>query len=67
MKKVDYCNCFSGLEIRKNTYYIKRTYYQRKKERLLEKEKQYYENNKERLIEQARNRYRELPNKERKT
>ena len=35
------------------------TYYQRSKERLLEKAKQYYENNKERLQEQARNKYRE--------
>ena len=37
-------------------------FYQRNRERLLERAKSYCENNKERLKEQARNRYRELYN-----
>ena len=38
----------------------KTTYFQKNKERLLQKAKKYYENNKERLQEQARNKDREL-------
>ena len=36
------------------------TYYQRKKDVVLNKAKDYYKNNKERLREQARNKYKNL-------
>ena len=36
------------------------TYYQRNREKLLNKAKDYYQNDKERLREQARNKYRNL-------
>ena len=36
------------------------TYYQRNREKLLNKVKDYYQNDKERLREQARNKYRNL-------
>ena len=40
------------------------TYYQKNKEKLLNRSKEYYENNKERLREQAEKKYRELSNEE---
>ena len=39
------------------------TYYQRKKDVMLNKAKHYYKNNKERLREQARDKYRNLSEK----
>ena len=43
----------------------KTTYYQKNKEKILNRTKEYYENNKKRLTEQTRNKYRELSNKKR--
>ena len=43
------------------------TYYQRKREVILNREKDYYENNKELLRERAKNKYRELSEEEKKT
>ena len=40
------------------------TYYQRNREKLLNREKDYYQNDKERLREQARNKYRDLSEKD---
>ena len=42
----------------------KTIYFQRNKERLLNKEKEYYENNKERIREKSRNEYGELSEEE---
>ena len=42
----------------------KTTYYQRNRERILNRAKEYYENNKKRLREQEKNKYRKLSNKE---
>ena len=44
----------------------KTTYYQKNKEKILNRAKEYYKNNKEILREKARNRYRELSNEENK-
>ena len=43
----------------------KTTYYQKNKEKILNRTKEYYESNKKRLTEQTRNKYRELSNKKR--
>ena len=40
------------------------TYYQRNREKILNKAKDYYKNNNERLREQARNKYRNLSEKD---
>ena len=40
----------------------KTTYYQKNKEKLINRAKEYYENDKEKLREQAKNKYRELSN-----
>ena len=42
------------------------TYYQRKRERILNRAKEYYKNNKETLREKARNKYRELSEEQKK-
>ena len=42
----------------------KTTYYQRNREKKLNRAKEYYENNKERIRVQARNKYRELSHEE---
>ena len=36
------------------------TYYQRNREKILNRVKEYYQNNKDRLREQAKNKYKEL-------
>ena len=52
MKKMDYCKKnFCCFNIRKKTYY------QRNREKLLNRAKKYYENTKERLREQAQSKY----------
>ena len=43
----------------------KTTYYQRNREKLLNRAKEYYENNKDRIRDLARNKYSELSDKER--
>ena len=42
----------------------KTTYYQRTREKILNRVKEYYGNEKERLREQTKNKYRELSNEE---
>ena len=42
------------------------TYYQKSRERILNRTKEYYENNKHRIRVQARNKYRELTDEEKK-
>ena len=42
------------------------TYYQRKREIMLNRAKDYYENDKERLRQQARNKYRNLSEEDKK-
>ena len=59
MKKVDCFNFLLYIKVDDRT-----TYYQRNRERMLNRAKEYYENNKERLREQTRNKYRELSNEE---
>ena len=44
----------------------KTTYYQENREKIINRAKKYYENNKEILREKARNKYKELPNEEKK-
>ena len=61
MKKLDYYNFFSRLDMRENS-----TYYQRNKERLLEQAKQCYKKNKGRIKKQAKNKYRELSSEPKK-
>ena len=47
--------------------YIDLTYYQRKRDVMLDRAKGYYENDKERLREQARHKYRNLSEEEKNT
>ena len=42
------------------------TYYQRKRERILNRAKEYYKNNKETFREKARNKYREFSEEQKK-
>ena len=44
----------------------KTTYYQENREKIINRAKKYYENSKEILREKARNKYKELPNEEKK-
>ena len=43
---------------------MKTTYYQRNREKMLNRAKEYFEDNKERLQEKARNKYRRPSNEE---